>query len=60
VLEGGSPGAVAEAVAGHDLQLRVGRMTFVRLLVGRLTAMPVEASEVQLGRVEATVEEKHD
>jgi hypothetical protein len=60
VLEGGPPGAVAEAVAGHDLQLRVGRMTFVRLLVGRLTAMPVETSEVQLGRVEATVEEKHD
>ena len=57
MLEGGRPGAVAEAVAGHDLQLRVGRMTFAGLLVGRLTAMTVEASEVGFGPMEATVEE---
>jgi hypothetical protein len=51
------PGTIVGAVAGPDLLLWVARIAFVRLLVGKLTTMPVEVGEVILGPL---MEEKHD
>jgi hypothetical protein len=50
-------GTIVGAVAGPDLLLRVARIAFVRLSVGKLTKMAVEVSEVLLGPF---MEEKHD
>jgi hypothetical protein len=50
-------GTIVGAVAEPDLLLRVARIAFVRLSVGKLTKMPVEVSEVLLGPF---MEEKHD
>jgi hypothetical protein len=51
------PGTIVRAAAGPDLLLRVARIAFVRLPVGRLTSMHVEAGEVIL---DPLMEENHD